>query len=205
MKMRLISMFIFGLLIASCGVTGVNGFTVDAQGEGPELPYRFPANTVKRGYQVSGTGSSATDGVSAGFVDGETVLPNGRTVGREVAGKVVTYIEYTANQQLYWGSSEAEKWDAQPIVQLDLPLKKGKRWSSTDSDGNTYSYQVEGLERVSVAAGEFDTIRVTQSSKSQKGLVTRWYSNSIGMVLRLGEGDLAVRTTLVWLSGLEKP
>ncbi len=73
-------------------------------------------------------------------------------------------------------------------VWVDFPLEKGKTWSATSIvTGDTfisevaYQYKVEGVEKITTPAGQFDAYRISGSERitsRSKGGAGPWYGTS---------------------------
>jgi hypothetical protein len=117
------------------------------------------------------------------------------TVGGKAFEGVVTKNPFTMTSWMCLANGQPCKFSP-GLLLLDLPLEKGKKWSTAFTvTGDTFTAEVtqerkvEGFEKVRVAAGEFDAVKVSFSgrvaSRDQKGNVytgkedgTEWWATA---------------------------
>lgn len=118
---------------------------------------------------------------------GEAVLV---TLGWEIRpGKVETVARLLVSTKGVFRVESLGGKIAPPQPLLQLPYKKDAmwNWTSAESKDTTWSYHAQGLERVKVPAGTFDTIRIdtewtVNGGDSQQS--SDWFAPNVGIVKR---------------------
>lgn len=88
----------------------------------------------------------------------------------------------------------------EPILALQLPVKRGERWSHqfvVNGHRVSFAFTVEGQEAVRVPAGVFEAILVSSRIVLPGGEIHRktWYAEGVGVVKRFQEATSNGRTT----------
>lgn len=71
------------------------------------------------------------------------------------------------------------------LIALQLPLQPGNQWEGRIFQGGTERIQVMGLERITVPAGTFQTLKIEhhlQYANGKEDYLRYWYASGIGMV-----------------------
>jgi hypothetical protein len=103
-------------------------------------------------------------------------------------------------------SNEGTFTYSEPLPRIKYPFNEGKEWNwigkeydDEDIHSLNVNARVEKIEKINVAAGTFDTIKlitIIKSSKGTKSAVTEWYAKDIGLVKMIAvvEGGGAIGT-----------
>ena len=89
------------------------------------------------------------------------------TVGGKAFDGAITKNPFTMTSYMCLANGQPCKFTP-GVVLLDLPLEKGKKWNTSFTvTGDTFTAEVtqerkvEGFEKIRIAAGEFDTVKVS--------------------------------------------
>ena len=171
------------LWLLACGPAGAAKFTVVNPGKGDAVVTNINHAIGSRFTYGLMEDGKLTPLEGDGVYTRKVTLTGGAEVVVYSTPDDDVYLQFDGDDEYTWGST-TDLADS-PVLSLKLPLKQDLEWETADQNGTPfYRYRVEAIERVAVPAGTFLTARTVQLNLRQKTVVTRWYTQEVGMVQR---------------------